>query len=559
MTQQTTDTTPSALIKGIIYPPPDIRNIVDKTATFVAKSGERFEERLRDTNRNNPKFTFLFDNDPYHTYYVLKIRESREGTNDQQPLSDQRPTNVAIDLADLNRELATKKSDVARKEPPPPRPDDFLFICDIPALTAQDLDVIRCTAQFVALHGRPFLISLMRREQRNYQFAFLRPSHSLFYYFSKLVDQYTKVIQRPDKLTEKMALYAADKYGALDQVMKRVEYETFMQEEKAKQAEKEKHERLAFAAIYWHDFSVMGTIEFGPEDEQQELPLPTKLADLQGLSIAQKKMAEEAEALEQRELLEAQRSLQEAAPPAEEDMEMSDAEMEVASDSDEEAGVEKTQPSETIPPFPTVPVVPVKQIKIRKDYVPKVRTTTTATVGETTQLCPRCQQSIPISQMEEHMRIELLDPKWKEQKEAALAKHQGTNLVTTDTDVARLLKNLAGPAQSGTIEPGLSGVSVGDTTSTSLDAAATLAAKREPVVWDGHTASISLATQRAQANLTIEEQIAAIHRAQGIVPDPETSRIGPQLETKKNQTGRQTSGRDSTAQNSRKRHRNEVS
>ncbi|XP_019081323.1 uncharacterized protein LOC100242416 [Vitis vinifera] len=31
---------------GIIHPPPDIRNIVDKTARFVAKNGPEFEKRI---------------------------------------------------------------------------------------------------------------------------------------------------------------------------------------------------------------------------------------------------------------------------------------------------------------------------------------------------------------------------------------------------------------------------------------------------------------------------------------------------------------------------------
>lgn len=54
-------------------------------------------------------------------------------------------------------------------------------------------DVVRLTAQFVARNGRQFLTNLMNREQRNYQFDFLRPQHSLFNYFTKLVEQYTKV------------------------------------------------------------------------------------------------------------------------------------------------------------------------------------------------------------------------------------------------------------------------------------------------------------------------------------------------------------------------------
>lgn len=52
---------------------------------------------------------------------------------------------------------------------------------------------MKLTAQFVARNGRQFLTNLMNREQRNYQFDFLRPQHSLFNYFTKLLEQYTKV------------------------------------------------------------------------------------------------------------------------------------------------------------------------------------------------------------------------------------------------------------------------------------------------------------------------------------------------------------------------------
>lgn len=36
----------------------------------------------------------------------------------------------------------------------------------------------------------------MNREHKNFQFDFLRPQHSLFNYFTKLVEQYTKVSRR---------------------------------------------------------------------------------------------------------------------------------------------------------------------------------------------------------------------------------------------------------------------------------------------------------------------------------------------------------------------------
>lgn len=79
---------------------------------------------------------------------------------------------------------------IVPKEPPP----EFEFIADPPSISAFDLDVVKLTAQFVARNGRQFLTQLMQKEQRNYQFDFLRPQHSLFNYFTKLVEQYTKVI-----------------------------------------------------------------------------------------------------------------------------------------------------------------------------------------------------------------------------------------------------------------------------------------------------------------------------------------------------------------------------
>ena len=46
-------------INGIIYPPPEVRNIVDKTASFVARNGPEFEQRIKQNEVNNPKFNFL--------------------------------------------------------------------------------------------------------------------------------------------------------------------------------------------------------------------------------------------------------------------------------------------------------------------------------------------------------------------------------------------------------------------------------------------------------------------------------------------------------------------
>ena len=54
-------------------------------------------------------------------------------------------------------------------------------------------DVVKLTAQFVAKNGKSFLQSLIQKEQRNFMFDFLRPQHGFFQYFTKLVEQYSKV------------------------------------------------------------------------------------------------------------------------------------------------------------------------------------------------------------------------------------------------------------------------------------------------------------------------------------------------------------------------------
>ncbi len=54
-------------------------------------------------------------------------------------------------------------------------------------------DIIKLTAQFVAHNGPRFMDQLMMKEQKNETFDFLRKNHILFTYFTKMVEQYSKV------------------------------------------------------------------------------------------------------------------------------------------------------------------------------------------------------------------------------------------------------------------------------------------------------------------------------------------------------------------------------
>ncbi|KAI8370651.1 Pre-mRNA splicing factor PRP21 like protein-domain-containing protein [Radiomyces spectabilis] len=364
------------------------------------------------------------------------------------------------------------------KENAPKEAEPFEFSAPMPAMSAQDLDIMKLTAQFAARNGRQFITQLAQRESRNYQFDFLRPSHSLFPYFTELVKQYTKVLVPPKDLKDRLRKNIENKYRILDRVKERAEWVVWLEAERKKKESEDEKERIAYASIDWHDFVIVETVEFTEADEQTDLPPPMSLSELENMSLAQKRFAAMPEPTAE----------EEAAEDVEMDMDDSDEEQEGKADA-----------------APAVPVAPDMNapIKIRTNYKPKIIGATPAKVDEPTQICPRCGEAIPVSEMDEHMRIELLDPKWKEQKQAMEAKKKDSNLLQEGTDVAKILKNFSGYRSDifGSEE-----TEIGK----KIKAAEEEAKRRDKVIWDGHTATKTLATQRAAQNM-IDSQIAAIH------------------------------------------------
>lgn len=55
----------------IPIPPPELRAIIEKTASYVLKNGKEFEDILR--TKNDQRFTFLQYTDPYYKYYSFKL------------------------------------------------------------------------------------------------------------------------------------------------------------------------------------------------------------------------------------------------------------------------------------------------------------------------------------------------------------------------------------------------------------------------------------------------------------------------------------------------------
>jgi len=233
---------------GIIYPPPDVRAIVDKTAEFVARNGNAFETRIAANEASNLKFGFLKKDDPYRAYYDFKVKSTQEELAKPKPKAPVAPVEVVVpekaeeETKETDEQGTTveKSSAVIQKgavqnswsrfvdkdklpmnEPPAREEFNLGFPHGLPKL---EDDIIKLTAQFTAVSGRQFLAGLAQREQRNPQFSFLKPTHMLFKYFTDLVEHYTKCLNPPRHIMGKLKGDIKSKTKILDRCVHRLEY-----------------------------------------------------------------------------------------------------------------------------------------------------------------------------------------------------------------------------------------------------------------------------------------------------------------------------------------------
>ncbi|KAL2758373.1 hypothetical protein ACRALDRAFT_2063795, partial [Sodiomyces alcalophilus JCM 7366] len=524
---------------GVVLPPREIRNILEKTAGYVARNGFVFEDRIREKERANPKFSFLNQTDAYYGFYQWRLEEIKAG----------RGTAIAAGRAG---EAATPVPD---KPKGPPKPPDFKFSARMPRINQKDLDVLRLTALFVAKNGRQFMSQLAQREAGNPQFQFLIPNHTFHNFFQHQVDQYTTLLRSSGlsgeggKLQQQtMAELQStidDKYQVLTRAKQRAEYARHQESEKQKKEEEEEQKKIEFARIDWNDFVVVETIVFNESDEQANLPPPTNLAELQYASLEDRNNASISANLRIEEAMPgdeettynahpqpphalpvhtgygpqqvhqqqqqpyhgtqtAQQPAQQPAPagpphrgPEEEEQERRIKEREEARAREQQARAEAL--GGTAP------------MKIKENYVPRAMQRTSQSVQ--TALCPNCKQQIPMDELEAHMRIELLDPRWKDQKAKADARHASTNLSTID--VANNLKRLA--SQRTDVFDPITGQPLSEE-ELQRRKKATVHSVENPNAMNPAALAMAQAQAQAQAQaahmqgMNVEDQIRAIHQ-----------------------------------------------
>lgn len=128
-----------------------------------------------------------------------------------------------------------------------------------------------------------------------------------------------------------------------------------------------------------------------------------------------------------------------------------------------------------------------------------------------TAKCPNCGQSIPENELSEHMRIELLDPKWKEQKRQLDMRRNQSLQMAQGTDVSASLRNLASQRTD------LFGDEMDEAERRRREEEATKKRKeREKIIWDGHTNSAQKTSDTFQTQFTLDEQIKKMHSRLGV-------------------------------------------
>jgi splicing factor 3A subunit 1 len=102
--------------------------VIDRTALFVARSANppQFEDKIRENQRQDPKFSFLNPADPYHAYYRHRMDRISAGEEVEE---------VSLDKPKAGEgEITPVVQEDLGVEPPQPQ-----FVMDLPSISPIDL------------------------------------------------------------------------------------------------------------------------------------------------------------------------------------------------------------------------------------------------------------------------------------------------------------------------------------------------------------------------------------------------------------------------------------
>lgn len=320
------NTVPHPSTTGLIIPPPDVREILDHTVSFIARRPE-FETRILSLYGGDPRFSFLHPDDPYHAYYKHKCnniqpnqaqasnasppastkdskseaprQESDDKPEDVKEKSEPEPLKQAeAQVSYLRRWRARELA--ARTEPTSaPEEDVFTLMKTNPMPSIFALEVIKLTAQFAAVHGEDFISGLGRRENRNSTFDFLQRLHPHAMLFRQLVGAYDRILgdgEEKEALKNSVNEMASSEKKTMERVLREHDWDCVKAEREMEAQEEGLGKGIGGGSgvVDWHDFVVVATVDI----DETEMNLPAPVADtrqLAGLVKLARKEREERE------------------------------------------------------------------------------------------------------------------------------------------------------------------------------------------------------------------------------------------------------------------------
>lgn len=283
------------------------------------------------------------------------------------------------------------------KNPPETAPSHLEFLIQHPSgVSAVDIDIIKMTAQYTAVNGKDFLANIALKEQRNPLFDFLKPTHMLFSFFTSLVDSYAKIVHATtDHLICVEEKTNFDK--ALELSVQRWAYQRAEEHRKQEENDQNNAETMAYKAVDWNDFVVVEVIDFA-DDELLDIP------GISGLNLTNPSLppSSSTQSLPATQLPPPPPKLPSILPP----------------------------PPPMAPSAPSAParmeVEEDDDIKVVSNYQPRIAGSQVTNNGSMMTVDPVTGKPIRLDQLEEHMRIQLLDPKWREQQQRFSDKQKET-------------------------------------------------------------------------------------------------------------------------------------
>ncbi|KAK1386849.1 hypothetical protein POM88_015027 [Heracleum sosnowskyi] len=194
---------------GIIHPPPDIRNIIDKAASYVAKNGQDFQCQIMNRCAQKLKILILFG-----PGMIANATDSHNNNAEAKPDPSEQFRTICKPLL-------------------PPEAEQYTIRFP-EGITCEELDVIKPTTQFVALNKNSFLSEVAIRERNNPQFQFMKPTNSLFMFFTMLTGAYSKVLMPPKSLSNKLKNSVDSMTTILERCLCRLEWGSSQEQAKQK-------------------------------------------------------------------------------------------------------------------------------------------------------------------------------------------------------------------------------------------------------------------------------------------------------------------------------------